>query len=482
MGYPLTSYKILRDLADERDTESNVAARRALRPFNLFAFIIHDPEAHARFHSVLERRFGWFDYMTSHRLLFFALVDPPEGWQRHARNRHYTGFLRNLEPEAHMLLNPSNAPVSDDKSITAFSIANALGIPTDELPCIVVTQGFHLKCFRWFRTTHDQVEEQLFRLRYFAERFEKPMPEFQRDWNEIEREIDLCSGHGEETLIKSLAEVLSDVLSFIVDGKDPRAHDQVRSAIEQLYKNIYRLKQELRLNQDTDEGVSEELDRLYICLASFLAHLNKRQHLSLDEFLPIKREWLEADSFVTLRTAHKVYNLLVDPQPDGRILHGEYEDIDFSPGVICLAKVFEKEANLSVVHWARKVKNVKLPEFFNRRQPHLKAIIVPNIPNGHEIDLNMGHQGKWLPPGIGQSELACKELSKQGLDKRWDQQSWNTLLDLWQKVREKRNKAAHTEPIDKASLDAVKEALQQMTQNQVFEKFWRMKKEYRGEF
>lgn len=26
-----------------------------------------------------------------------------------------------------------------------------------------------------------------------------------------------------------------------------------------------------------------------------------------------------------------------------------------------------------------------------------------------EIDLNMGRRGKWLPPGIGQSEPACQE-------------------------------------------------------------------------
>lgn len=473
MGFPLTSYEILRDLADERDSE---AAKSALRPFNLFAFIVHNPDAHARFHSVLERKFDMLDYMTGRRLLFFALVDPPESWQRHAQNRDYHWHLRNLRPEARMLRNPNNAPVSDDKSITAFSLANALGIPYEDLPCIVVSKGFHLRNFHWFRTSHDHLERQLSRLGYFAKRNEWPMPEDHRYWDEIGdwREINLCSGYGEETLSNSLAKALSDVLSFIVDGEAPRAHDQVRSTIEQLYKSINRMK------TDPNDFGSDELDRLSIRLASFLALLNKRQHSSLDEFIPIQREWLEAASFTILRTAHKVYDLLVHPQSDERILRGEDRGIDFTPGVICLAKVFEKEVNLSVVHWARKKLKVELPRYFNKPQPGLSAIVVPSIPGGREIDLNRGHRSKWLPPGIGQSELACQELASEGLDERWDPQSWDRLFRLWSVVRTKRNDAAHIELMDKASLLAVKNALSQMTADHVFEKFWEMKQHYRG--
>ena len=40
------------------------------------------------------------------------------------------------------------------------------------------------------------------------------------------------------------------------------------------------------------------------------------------------------------------------------------ETLDFTPAVICLSKVFEKEVNFSVVHWFRKELGIKLPEFF----------------------------------------------------------------------------------------------------------------------
>jgi len=49
--------------------------------------------------------------------------------------------------EAVELLNPNNAPTSPDQSITAFSLANVLGIPTEDLPCIVVNKGFQLNQF-----------------------------------------------------------------------------------------------------------------------------------------------------------------------------------------------------------------------------------------------------------------------------------------------------------------------------------------------
>lgn len=482
MGMPISSYTVLSALARDRDSYETEVAQRALRPFNLFAFIIHDPEVHSRFHAILARQFDRLDFVTGHKLLFFTLVDPPTTWLDHAQGRDYYKLLarRGEEEgswEAGELLNPTNAPLSTDKSITAFSLANALHIPTDDLPCIVVTQGFQLNRFRWFRTSHDHIEEQLIRLGYFAERSDRPMPEASSDW----AVVDLCSSYGEESLSNSLAKALSDALSFIVAGTESnsqlrsKALDQARYTVARLYATIDRLK------NSSDEVMSEEVDRLCICLVSFLAQLNKRHLLTLDEFITIRRELLEADSFQILRTAHKVFDLLVNHQLEELLPREIGEDLDFTPGVICLAKVFEKEANLSVVHWARGELGVSLPQYFNKPQPGLKATVVPQILGGRKIDLNMGRRGKWLPPGIGQSELACQELSRAGLPSDWVPTDWDLLFSLWKRVREKRNEAAHSELVDEASLLDVKDALQKMADHRVFERFYRMKQQYRGE-
>ena len=482
MGMPISSYSVLSALAEGRGSYEMQTAKRALRPFNLFAFIVHDPEAHARFHSVLTRQFDRLDFVTGHGLLFFALVDPPARWLDHGQGRDYYKLFgrRSWEEaswEAGELLNPKNALTSADRSNTAFSLANALRIPADDLPCIVVTQGFQLNRFLWFRTSPDHLEEQLILLGYLAERSNERVPVATSDW----REIDLCCSYGEQSLSNSLAKALSDVLSFIVAGAESsgwlrsKALGQARDTIARLYATIDNLK------IATDEDMSEEVDHLSICLVSFLAQLKVQQVLSPEEFIAIPRKLLETDSFHILRTAHKVFDLLVTHQIDELVPRAEGEVFDFTPGVICLAKVFEKEANLSVVHWARKELGVSLPQYFNMHQPGVRAIVVPRIPGGREIDLNVGRRGKWLPPGIGQSELACQELSMARLPSNWNTAEWHLLFSLWRKVREKRNEAAHNELMDMTSFLEVKRALQQMSDDKVFERFFRMKQEYRGE-
>lgn len=225
---------------------------------------------------------------------------------------------------------------------------------------------------------------------------------------------------------------------------------------------------------------SEEVDRLCICIVSFLAQLNKRHAVTLDEFITVRREFLEVDSFQILRTAHKVFDLLATHQLTDLIHLDTGEQLDYTPGLICLAKVFEREVNLSVVHWARRELGIDLPRFFNRPQPGVKATVVPKLPGGREINLNMERHGKWLPPGIGQSALACHELSRARLPDNWDRDTWGLLFRLWERVRDKRNEAAHTEMIDEASLWSIKDALQELSTNGLFEKFYVMKQQYRG--
>jgi len=87
-------------------------------PFNLFTFIIYDPEKHREFAKNISAIFDRLDYITEDKLLFFTLVDPPSDWLRHAGNRSYYKKLNNWETQE--LLNPKNAILSTDKSITAF--------------------------------------------------------------------------------------------------------------------------------------------------------------------------------------------------------------------------------------------------------------------------------------------------------------------------------------------------------------------------
>jgi hypothetical protein len=85
---PSDNYSRVRQLSSPRVRSYEIeAARRAVGQFKLFAFVIHDPERHANFHRALARQFDRLDFITGKKLLFFALVDPPAEWVRHARQR-----------------------------------------------------------------------------------------------------------------------------------------------------------------------------------------------------------------------------------------------------------------------------------------------------------------------------------------------------------------------------------------------------------
>ena len=90
MGMPISSYTVLSALSNPKiEDYDRDSAISALEPFNLFAFIIHDPEIHCEFDSTLTKMFDRLDYETGQKLLFFALVKPSEQWLAHAKQRDY---------------------------------------------------------------------------------------------------------------------------------------------------------------------------------------------------------------------------------------------------------------------------------------------------------------------------------------------------------------------------------------------------------
>ena len=494
MGMPISEYTVLKALGDKNAAsyETNTALK-ALSPFNLFAFIIHDPETHREFARQISFLFDHLDFVTGHELLFFALVDPPPDWLTHAHHRPYYKTLTSWDHEhrhfsqdkvpireTEELLNPENAIFSVDQSITAFSLANSIGIPAEDLPCIVVTADFRSERFLWFKTCPEHLEEQMTKLGYIAAR-RIPHESAGSLLEKVRREtLDLCNGQGEESLENSLAKALSDVLSFIIAGNSSDSWLR-RQALEQAQETITRLYTALsNLKRNSQESEAEEMDKLCLNIVSFISQLNTKKDLKLDDFIPVSKEFLENDSYQILKTAHRVFNLLVSGQEGTKAALDLEDSLDFTPGIICLAKVFEKEANLSVVHWIRKELGISLPSYFNKPQPSIQAILTPQSSSGRRIDFNINRRGKWLPPGIGQSEIACKELSKTKIPKGWDKQKWDLLLDNWKVIREKRNEAAHIEMVDRSSLDVVKDSLVNLSLSKVFEKFHQMKAEFSG--
>ena len=286
--------------------------------------------------------------------------------------------------------------------------------------------------------------------------------------------IDLCDGSGTESLELSLAKTLADVMSFIIADDNSEARQKALNTINELYDTLRNLKgerQRLNLAEESDEQekLDGQLDNLSAKITSFVAHLNTQTNLNFDQFISIENRFLEDDSYLMLKTVHRVLNLF-----NNRGFNGFPPD--YTPGVICLAKVFEKEINLSVVHWIRKNLRIRLPLYFNRYDPKKGNVGLDGV------NFNRSHDNKiWSPPSIGRSLEVCKQINEPGNMPDELVQNWCKLLEVWDVIKNERNRAAHAvDLVNKDSVQKVRKALGKLSSNGIFEKLYNMKTQYRG--
>lgn len=475
MGMPISSYTVLKTIAAGGSAWENETVDRALAPFSLYAFIIYDPVTHHDFGQTLATEFDYLDHITGNRLLFFALVDPPVEWLSHARHRRYYSAITAWE--AHELASPANALRSQDPSLTAFGLSQSLGIPYDSLPCILVANNFRSKSFFWFKTCSEHVERQLAQLGYIATRFtgqsqrDDPVDALMK--GQDTSAFDLCAAHGEGKLPSSLAQALSDFLSYLVAGQhsDPLAREgaaqQARAAITHLYAQLQSEK-----GSHLNEITLQRLGNRSVQILSLFALLHQDTSDDLYGFVPIRQEYLERESQLILRTAYKVTQLLFAEQDRAVDFVLEATD-DFSPGVIGLAKVFEREINLSIVHWLRKEQGVDLPTYFARHQPGKTARV-------EDINLNSQRDGAWLPPELGRAEMAFRKHSNARLPVGWTHKERDGLLEHWKTIRERRNDAAHDRVVHQDAVNTVLDSLAKLGTDNYFQRMYDMKCEFRG--
>ena len=458
MGMPISSYNVVRVLSEGGEPWETSPVEDALKPFNLFAFIIHDPETHSALHEEISQNFTDLDEITGCKLLFFALVDPPKEWSERSRQREYYKSIRGAQE----LSNPENALTSIDKDITAFILAENLKIPRGALPCLVITSDFRsTDSHLWVRTCAEHVFTQLTSLGAMAKN-KYPM-------HKICDRIDLCEGSGFTVLENSLAKALNDALDFIIaiNSPDLNLREQViRRCEKDLTNTLSNLENKLDMYKKKGPDDEEKFEGLCERIASFLADFNT-DNLSRDDFINIDPQFLEDDSNRLLEVAHKAMHLLE------KYITNE-EEIDYTPGVICLGKAFEREINLSVVNWMRKLYGVELPKYFNQYQPNL---VLKDFP-----DLN---REPWRSPDFSKSERIYRSVAlNRGPDSEMslNEEDRKLLGRCWKQIRTQRNKAAHystTSPIiERQNFDVVKDAFVELANKKVFDVFSDMKKKY----
>lgn len=510
MGFPIqNNYSILRALAfgNRRryyEQDENITIERneystilqSLKQFNLFAFVIHDPEKHRDFHDNLNSIFEKLDHSTGKNLLFFALTNPPERWRNKATQREYYKQLSKFyhPQEVDLFGKPI---ITKDTTETAFTLANSLQIPSEMLPVIVVTNDFRNNDFRWFRTSEHYVEKQLNELGFLA----YDCPEVKFNWqlaenffNEYQENFDLCNATYADKTLDSIAKALSDALSFMVivnqndENQFHNALTQAKSAMQSLQSTLKRMK---KINNSGRYAITDTdlFEQLNINIVNFLGILNTVRTNDLEDFLAIERLYLEDDTFQMLVTAKKVLDLFERQDWNVQRILGQDENYDYTSVGICLTKLFEREINLSLVHWIRKELGIHLPVFFNKFDNTVyNASYIPNnvgLGNPRPIDFNKRKFGtdRWVAPGIGESKLCFSSMASNPLYSGnlnlFSANEINNLIPKWGRIADLRNTCAHTELINRQVVEQIIRLLRELNNFGLFNKTYQLKQTYR---
>lgn len=459
MGMPISCYWSLVALVRHGDRVGGWV-KQLRTSFSRFAFVIHDPATHREFDDALNKSFDNLDYATGQRLLFFALVRPESVDVARISHRRYYKLLQEQMRQApkggwemQQLGSPSAIPPSTDPSLSAWAFANALGIPYDELPCIVTTSDLLSRDVEVHRTNPDTLLQQLLELGKAESRRDKTHDDVLHQGtffpgDECERSV--------KRLTRSLAATLSTVLgaTYASDFGDHRNAESKKMYREAFLASLRDLLIDLRNARrmiQVDEDLSEEAQHLALTIAGVLQALAPRGPLLPPSPLGDPPQGIfENETRIMIKTAMRCLYVLTERpwlEWNGGFLSSAEEasnETDFTPSLIPLAKAFENEMNLSVVHWVRQTLGVSLPAHFNKMQRGVVAKFTPSsVRDGRPIDFNSGRGDQWLPPSIGQSELACKELAGVHLPHPFDAETWHLLMKAWQAIRTRRNVAAH---------------------------------------
>lgn len=474
MGMFLTKYSMLNALGYGAEQNVLHETKRILDRFKLFGLVLHDPKVHYDFNECFAKSFERLDYITGKDFLFFGLTDPPKKWLQ----KDYRDYYKIWEIDH--LFGPSNSYSTNDESITTYTIAQSLGIDYEDLPVIILTNNFQLNQFQVVKTCTNHLEKQMQEIGYFCSQKDKYFSLNDDDeFKLLVKSIDKCGGSFTLSNEESLAKTLSDFLAFVVsenrDSNDRRAAEiQMGNVISKFVSSKDHLRDPKRI---------EQLNLFLLgCLSNLKRYNQNDTNLILDEAC-------ENESKIILKTFNKVYPFF-EPikselnhfQHKAEMEHRQYRnhrfsdsnELDYSTLILSLCKIFEIETNLSLVHWVRNNLKIEMPKYFKKHKDDtLTYTITPTehiIANGRPIDFNKGYREKWIAPGIGESELAIKSLYGENKFPK-EITNYENLFDNWAIIRQFRNKATHTESLNRNHFQTVFNAFKNLQDTNKFAEF-----------
>lgn len=476
MGCAINSYTIIKEL----ETNGDKIIIDLISQYNLFAFVIHDPDKHYELDKTINNDFELLDYATGSKLLFFTFFNVPEKYNQYIKKK-----FQPLDPC--QFVDKNFAPTTKNKSETSYTIAKHFNIPLENLPCIVVFNNFKTQEFMHIKTDEHLIKLQFLELGYLA----NEMPKFKDNYNFTLTKINNKYNNlsiSNSKIIKSDINMLNELSTIInlliLDDENYFSHNE-EEAIKKINAHIHELKNKLenekKVTNKNEIDKLKKIEKISEQLSQCVIKLN-RKYIKITDltFLNTFEKYIDKNSYIYLQTAIKFYSILKN------FRNRKYQ-FEFIAVTIGIGKAFETEINLSIVHFIRQYLGIKLPDYYNKVQPKSRNInmtpdksLCDDTPN--PINFNKKRKSEWVPPSLGQSLMCFKtlRLQKKIDEKIISTQSANILTACWEKIVKIRNDSVHgnnriiTEDNVKTLITAIKE----LSDNGIFELLSKLKKKY----
>jgi hypothetical protein len=509
MGYPASAALLFKALTEDKNRLLHDDAKALIKRFSLFAIILADPVKDPIFYDELQKNFSYYNQLTGSKFLFFSIVKDLKSDNSSQENKSFRIFN---DPEAYK--QDHAAEHIQDSNIAIHAICNVLGIEYDETPCLIVSDNLEFGEYFKLTTNVEKLEQQLALLRSLSENLYSHssysqlsgiLKKFYKG-NAYFREIERL--RTDKNSLKILSELLQAISSenifddknlfkFTQELKATIKHSHVIPLKENLIETISLLdclmiapkfsnneeQRTARLIQpDIPKLKNKKIWRFNISkrLSSLKKSSEKEENFKLrkpyDPSIMLKtesrkihnigqtlsRDWnnVQASSKNYLKTASIIFNQLNELLEDTE---------DYSIYTLPLCKSFETEINLSIVQLLRRELGIAMPTYFSKYCPAMNELPVkPSelfVNNPREIPMNRLHNGRWLPPGLGESRLVFNTLriGKPNLASGWiPDNKISLLVDQWGVIQRVRNLTAHSDSVTKQQTNDLEQSLYQL--------------------
>jgi hypothetical protein len=492
MGYPVRS-NIFR---------TGTSAHKFFNSFPIQAAVLFSPTDLA-FSETFRDIFLHLDQITEDRVVFFAVLDPPEDWSKEAAEREWW--------QEHQQSVRRLGFSFDDRTLV-YEIARRYGVAWSELPALVISPNLWMAEFVTTPTSPGLIEAQLTELTELAREWGRP---------QIGHIVEAMEDKfGAELRYQPTNEVLRSGFSEFYDTLetyDPQQRQvstrRYRTLLDRALRNI-RLRTNIldraRYVKSGEPGLWQEererfghmpmsesdlpenflFDELATETAGQLLPAATVARKAFEQLQSPKEisilDSLDEESAVMLQTALDVGDML-ENLDDGTIpalsplsfssrrssgSSGHKQNpIDFTPGAQGAWKSLELETNLSIIQAARAARDIRMPAFFTMHDPGCpkKRSKVQtgtrrnNDPIYQDInapDPNHKQRHRFLTLGSGfhvaNSMIGHDtEMLDQIIERILGEPMPPHVLPVWQVMYGIRNQASHIAPLSRKQYETV---------------------------